>query len=93
MNSEKKQIFLNVIVSPKSSRSVITIQDKKIKIYLNSPPVDGKANKECLSLVAKKLKIAKSKISIERGANSKNKKLKISDLTLKEIYDRLGINK
>ena len=41
---ENRAIF-DITVSPKSSRSEVIIDAAgKVKVYLNSPPVDGKAN-------------------------------------------------
>ena len=66
--------FINIKVKPNSSRSKIVVNDVgEIIVYLNSQPVDGKANKECISLFSKKLKIAKSSISIHKGQKRKNK--------------------
>jgi uncharacterized protein (TIGR00251 family) len=44
---------------------------------LKSPPVDGKANKELIMLVAKHFKRAKSEISIKSGASSRTKLVQI----------------
>jgi uncharacterized protein (TIGR00251 family) len=47
---------IEITVSPKSSQSNIVVKDEEtIKIYLNSPPVDGKANAELNKLLSKKL--------------------------------------
>lgn len=82
---EKRAIF-DITVSPKSSRSEVTIDvSGKIKIYLNSPPVDGKANAECINILSKKLKIAKSNISIEKGDHGRNKRISVSGMTLTEV--------
>lgn len=71
-----EQTFIDITVSPKSSRSKITIDEKNnIKVYLNSPPIDGKANDECVRLFSKLSGIAKSNISIEKGDKGKRKRL------------------
>lgn len=67
---EKKAVF-DIIASPKSSRSEVKVDlSGNIRIYLNSPPVDGKANAECINLLSKKLKTSKSNIVIEKGDQS-----------------------
>ena len=77
---------LEITVSPKSSQSKITIdENNNIKVYLHSPPVDGKANAECIQLFSKKLNIAKSKINIIKGTKGKRKKLEINGLTYDEV--------
>jgi len=82
---DNKAVF-DIKVSPKSSRSEIIVDASgKIKVYLNSPPVDGKANLECINIIAKKLKTAKSNISIEKGDHGKNKRISVSGMTLQDV--------
>lgn len=86
-----ERAVLDITVSPKSSKSKITIDsDNNIKVYLNSPPVDGKANSECIQLFSKKLHIAKSNITIEKGIKGKKKKLLIDGLSYDEIIKILN---
>jgi len=91
---ENKAIF-DITVSPKSSRSEATIDTSgKIKVYLNSPPVDGKANAECINILSKKLKTAKSNISIEKGDHGKNKRISVRGMDLSEVIEKIkGENK
>jgi len=91
---ENKAIF-DITVSPKSSRSEATIDTSgKIKVYLNSPPVDGKANAECINILSKKLKTAKSNISIEKGDYGKNKRIFVRGMDLSEVIEKIkGENK
>jgi uncharacterized protein (TIGR00251 family) len=85
-----KQAIFDITVTPKSSKSEIKIdQSGNIKIYLNSPPVDGKANVECIRLLSAKLKTAKSNISIEKGDHGKNKRILVTGMTIDEIMERL----
>lgn len=84
-------IMVDIIVSPKSSRQGVQMDDSgRIKVYLNSPPVDGKANEECLKLLSKTLGVAKTMISIERGASGRKKTLKIFGISREELAERIG---
>ncbi len=70
----KKEFTLKVKVEPRSSKSeIVGHYGDGIKVKLTSPPVDGKANKELLNLLAKELKIQKKDIEIISGQSSKNK--------------------
>lgn len=91
---ENRAIF-DITVSPKSSRSEATIDASgKIKVYLNSPPVDGKANAECINILSKKLKTAKSNISIEKGDHGRNKRISVSGMDLAGVMAKIkGENK
>lgn len=82
---EKKAVF-DITVSPKSSRSEAMVDlSGKVKVYLNSPPVDGKANAECINLLSKKLKTAKSNIAIEKGDHGRNKRISVTGMTIEEV--------
>mgnify|MGYP001769672635 CR=1 FL=1 len=86
---EKKAVF-DIIVSPKSSRSEVTIDTSdRIKVFLNSPPVDGKANSECINILSKKLKTAKSNIAIEKGDHGRNKRISVTGMTLDEVLAKV----
>lgn len=53
-----------------------------IKIRLQAPPVDGKANQSLIEFIAKKLAVKAKAIRIIRGEKSRIKTLEISDLSL-----------
>ena len=85
---EIKAVF-DITVTPKSSRSEVKVDDGgMIKVYLNSPPVDGKANSECINVISKKLKVAKSNISIEKGDHGRKKRIAVSGLSMDEVMKR-----
>lgn len=54
------------------------LYDHCIKIQLQSPPVDGKANKMLISFLAKHIGVAKSCIRIKHGLSSRRKTVVIS---------------
>jgi uncharacterized protein len=86
---ESKAVF-DIIVSPKSSKSEVHLDAAgKIKVYLNSPPVDGKANTECINVLSKKLKTAKSNIIIEKGDRGRNKRIAVSGMSLEQVMEKL----
>jgi uncharacterized protein (TIGR00251 family) len=44
-----------------------------------SPPVDGKANKELVRLVAERFRVRKAQVSIQSGASGRLKRVHIAD--------------
>jgi len=87
---EKRETILDITVSPKSSRTEIVLGgDNTIKVYLNSPPVDGAANEECVRIFAKTLHIPKSAVVILKGHKSRKKRLLITDMTPDEVFRKL----
>ncbi len=70
---------IKVKVKPNSKQQKIEESaDGSFVVRLKSPPIDGKANKELLELLAKKFHISRSQITIKSGLSSKNKLIEIS---------------
>ncbi len=78
-----------VKVIPKSSHSDIKIDGNVIKVWLHSPPNEGRANQELVRMLAKKFSIAKSRVEILSGFASKNKLVDILGVTDEEIKKSL----
>ncbi len=74
--------ILNVRVVPRTSRGeIVGFHDGALKIRLAAAPVDGAANAELIKLLAKKFGVAKSDVSIVSGETSKNKRIRINNLS------------
>ena len=74
----EKYFTISVKVIPKSSISKVEkLSEKEYKVKLNSPPVDGKANKELIELLSGYFSVPKSNVIIQSGINTKNKLIKI----------------
>ncbi len=76
----ENEITLKIKVEPSSSQSgIVGPYGDALKVKLTAPPVEGKANKELIELLAKELGIRKKDIEITSGQSSKNKTVKISN--------------
>ena len=53
---------IKVKVIPNSSKQEVKPEKGILKVYLNSPPAEGRANKELIEVLAKHFKIKKSKV-------------------------------
>jgi len=83
-------IIIKVKIVPGSSKNkIIGAYNDALKITITAPPVEGKANKKCIAYLAKYFDIAKSKIEIISGQTSKNKLIKIYDISQKEFLDKI----
>lgn len=83
-------IRIKVKIAPGSSKNkIIGVYDDSLKITITAPAVEGKANKKCIAYLAKYFDIAKSKIEIISGKNSKNKLIKIYDINQKEFLEKI----
>ena len=80
-----ENISLDVIVVPGSSRSrIIGPHGDRLKIALKAPPMDGKANRELLSLLAKVLEVPGKNLRILHGENNRRKTVLVGALSLQK---------
>ena len=69
----------SVKVQPKSSKEAVEqLADGSYKIFVHSPPIDGKANAAVVEILAKHFKVAKNNVKIVSGEKSKNKIVEIA---------------
>ena len=88
--SNTLQTHIRVKVLPKSSRNkIIGREGNLFKVKLTSAPVEGKANKSLIELLAKRLGIAKKRIEIISGKSSRLKTVRIYGLSLEDVSSLL----
>ncbi|HQZ97233.1 MAG TPA: DUF167 domain-containing protein [Pyrinomonadaceae bacterium] len=81
-------IVVAVRVIPRASRSeIVGEHDGSLKVRICSPPVDGAANAEIIRLFAKHFGVSKSEVSIISGETSKNKRIKIENLSVSKFEE------
>jgi uncharacterized protein (TIGR00251 family) len=70
---------LEIHITPNASRDVITgwTDSGVLNVKIQSPPVEGAANKGLLRFIAKQTGVSKSRVRIIRGEKSRNKLLEI----------------
>jgi uncharacterized protein len=70
--------LLAVRVQPGASRTeVVGEYGDQLRIRLQAPPVDGKANAALLAFVADELGLAKAEVEVVRGQTSRSKVLRV----------------
>ncbi|MHC2994846.1 MAG: YggU family protein [Candidatus Atribacteria bacterium] len=83
-------IIIKTKIIPGSSKNkIIGVYADTLKIAITSPPVEGKANKKCISYLSKLFDLAKSKIEILSGKNSRNKLIKICNINQNDFLNKL----
>jgi len=68
---------IRVKVIPNSKMNKIDVVDDVYLVRVTAPPVDGKANKAVVELLAKYFKTSKSQVNITKGLASKLKTVDI----------------
>ena len=81
---------IKVKVIPRSSRTEILGKENDIyRMKLTAPPVEGKANKAVIELLAEKLGVPKREIEIVSGKTGRLKTIRIRGLAAGEVAQAL----
>uniref|UniRef100_A0A7V0Z6G6 UPF0235 protein ENP86_07860 n=1 Tax=candidate division WOR-3 bacterium TaxID=2052148 RepID=A0A7V0Z6G6_UNCW3 len=70
---------INIKVIPNARKNLVCEEDGIFKVYVNAPPVEGRANKAVIEVLSEYFNVRKSNIKIIKGEKSRNKVLEISD--------------
>jgi uncharacterized protein (TIGR00251 family) len=79
-----------VKVHPRAKRSTVTGRfGDAWKLDLAAPPVDGKANDECIRFFAELAGVPRSRVRIVSGAGSRMKVVEVEGLAQEELERKL----
>lgn len=83
-------MLFKIKAKPSSSDNQISLNPEgDIQIKVRAAPEKGKANRAVIELLARKLGVPRSTISVVRGESSRDKWLEITGLTPDEVKKRL----
>ena len=75
-------LVLDVRVQPRASRSEIAgVHGERLRIRLQAPPVDGKANAALVEFVAGLFAIPRARVTIEHGLTGRDKRLRLQGVS------------
>lgn len=79
-------VRLNVRVQPRAAKTELAgLYGTALKVRLHSPPIDGAANHELISFLAKSLGVSKSAVRIVAGESSRAKTVEISGVSTASV--------
>jgi len=77
-------------IKPRAGRTFVKVDDDdSVTVSVTAPPVDNKANEQCIALFAKQLGCPKRSLHIIKGGHGRDKVIACDDLTSEEILKRL----
>ena len=89
--SKRQTARLAVLVQPgASSDSVVVFDDGVLRVRVNAPPTEGRANAALLKMLAKILGVPPSNIAIVRGARTRRKLMAVEGLSQGQVNRRLA---
>jgi uncharacterized protein (TIGR00251 family) len=79
-----------VRLKPRGHRDeLLGLADGVLQARVSAPPVDGKANRALCRLIAKRVGVAPSKVSVVRGEKSRDKLIRIDGLAGDAVLEAL----
>ncbi|MBK5225708.1 MAG: YggU family protein [Thermoleophilia bacterium] len=82
--------LLKLRVTPGAKKSEIMGEaGGRLRIRLQAPPVEGKANRELVRFIARELGLKKNRVALAGGEKSREKTVLLIDLPLPEAHARL----
>lgn len=82
---------VTVKVHPRAKRTRITGRlGEAYKLDLAAPPVDGKANEECVRYFAELLGVPKARVRILTGQTGRMKVVDVEGVSQKELENRMA---
>ena len=89
-SEEGVMLAVKVVLNAKTP-SIAEVIGERLKIRVSAPPEGGKANASVCKLLADKLDVPASSVTIVQGNRSQGKTVCIEGLTLQAVASRLGI--
>lgn len=81
---------LRVRLQPGASRDeIVGWEDNELRVRVTAPPVEGRANKALVDLLAKRMRVAKGSISIVAGQAARSKLVVVEGLDESEVRSLL----
>lgn len=83
-------VSIDVRIQPNSSKNqIVGLHGERLKVKIQSPPVDGKANECLIEYFSDILNTAKSRVHLVRGETSREKTLFIEGFNAIQIAEFL----
>lgn len=70
--------------------ALLGFEEGVLRARVSAPPTDGRANRALCKLIAARVGVAPSRVSVVRGAESRDKVVEVESLGADELAERLG---
>ena len=85
------RLLLRLHVQPKAGRSKVSgLFDGCLKLAVQAPPVDGRANEEVLRYLAEIFSVPLRQLALVSGARGRRKQVAITGLSVAEVRGKLA---
>ena len=85
-------VRIQLHVQPGASKSEVAgLHGERIRLRIQSPPVDGRANEAVLDWIAAQLGVPRRTVTLVRGAKSREKTVEVSGVTMDAVQRALEL--
>ncbi len=85
-------ITFAVKVLPRASRAAFAgVEGDSVKVRLNAPPVEGRANQALVKFLAEALGVRQADVEIVRGETARHKLVRVRGVGVGKLKQALGI--
>ncbi len=88
---ERGRLLVPVRVVPRASQIALSLEGDGLRVRLSAPPVEGAANAALVALLAERLGLPRSAVTLVRGGAARQKLVAIEGLAPDELWRRLGV--
>lgn len=75
-------VVLSLHIQPGAKRTEVAgVHGEALKVRLNAPPVDGKANDALVAFLSDRLGVPKARVVLEAGQTSRSKRVRVVGVT------------
>lgn len=89
IREHRSGVTLAVKVVPNASRSELRVDEGRLIARLAAPPLEGKANRELIKIIAKRLRIPQGSVEILQGKIGREKVVLIVGAEKQSVSDVL----
>lgn len=91
LTADKQGVLLPLVIKPRGrSNAILGIRANALLVSVTAAPVEGAANAAVLEVLADALRLSKSRLSLARGHKSRQKVIRIADLSVEDVRSRLS---
>ncbi len=91
--AEHDTITVTVRAHPRSRVERLAFEGDVLHVWVAAAPVEGAANDAIVALVARVAGVARSRVTVLRGATKRHKRLTISGVSAEDLRDRVAATK
>jgi uncharacterized protein (TIGR00251 family) len=82
---------VTVRLQPRAGRDeIVGLRDGVLVVRVSAPPIDGRANEALCKLIARRARVAPSRVSVVRGERSRDKLVRVEGIHPTALAAALG---